>query len=163
MHLKLSHRFDAPGCLEVTHISHNVTDSKLNFRAECVQATSPLVFLLAFDLFANATEVTLTKESVGTYILRVTKSQPEIWPDIFADYSIRNNFKTRIWFELEDKYPDDMGQFLSKMEKYVEQKKADAKKRERAERKVEDKGEVCAFQMRADLAKSYFLRQSPLK
>ena len=127
LHLKLSHRFDAPGCLEVSSISAESSEGRLKFRSECVMASSPLSFSLDFALFKAAKNVELQKESVGTYTLIISKETPEIWPDIFADFAERNGYKSRIWFELEDKYPKDMEEFLSAHEKYIDEKNKEAK------------------------------------
>ena len=124
LQIKLSHRFEAPGCLDVGHIEASTADGRLRFRAECVQATSPLVFQLDFALFGAADHHELERESVGTYLLRLHKASPELWPDIFADFSARASHRSHIWLELEKEHPDDMSDFLQLMEDYIERKQA---------------------------------------
>lgn len=122
--LKMSHRFDAPGCLELTKEPEvSAQGNHLRFRAECVQAQYPMIFVLDFKLLKEVGGFKLEKMSIGNYRLVLTKKETEIWEDLFVDFDDRNRFTIKVWYELEDRYPEAMEQFYAKMEKYFKTKK----------------------------------------
>ena len=104
----------------MSSITAEAVEGRLQLRAECVQASSPLLFTLDFALFAPAMAHPLERESAGTYLLRLSKAQPELWPDIFAERTARAAHKSRVWHELEGEYPEDMAAALRLMEEYLE-------------------------------------------
>ena len=122
--VKLSHRIEAPGCLDVSRVEAKAEGGRLHFLAECVQATSPLLFLLDFALFNATTAHELSPDSVGTYVLRLRKAAPALWPDIFAEPAVRAAHRSQIWTELESTYPEDMEAFLQLREEYFEAARA---------------------------------------
>lgn len=139
--LKLSHRFDAPGCLELIKDPEvKVQDKRLTLRAECVQATLPMVFVLDFDMMRSVESVKVTRMSVGTYELTIKKKEKDIWEDLLFDFDERSKYSLKVWYELEDVYPEDMEEFYDKMDKYFKQKK-EAKKRQ-----LKASQEVCPFE-----------------
>ena len=128
--LKLSHRFDSPGCLELTKEPEaGLEKGILRFRAECVQASYPLIFVLEFPVFKEVDRIKLEKMSIGNYRLIFFKTKSEIWEDLFANFDDRNKFTIKIWYELEDRYPQAMEQFYVKMEKYFKLKREEKKRR----------------------------------
>ncbi len=138
---KLSHRFDAPGCLELIKDPEvKVTDKRLTLRAECVQATMPMVFVLDFDMMRAGESIKVTRMSVGTYQLTIRKKEKGIWEDLLFDFDERSKYNLKVWYELEDVYPEDMEEFYDKMDKYFKQKK-EAKKRQ-----LKASSEVCPFE-----------------
>ena len=140
IHLKLSHRFDAPGCLElIKDPEAHVEGRRLILRAECVQATSPMLFVLDFDLLKHAQSIRLTKRSVGTYEVVLKKKEEGIWEDLFYDFDERSKYTLKVWYELEDVYSEAMEQFYEKMDKYFKQKK-EAKKRQ-----IKQAADICPF------------------
>lgn len=139
--LKLSHRFDAPGCLElIKDPDVKVQERRLSLRAECVQATLPMVFVLDFDMMRPVESVKVTRMSVGTYELTMKKKEKGIWEDLLLDFDERSKYNLKVWYELEDVYPDDMEEFYDKMDKYFKQKK-EAKKRQ-----LKTSQEICPFE-----------------
>jgi hypothetical protein len=129
IYVKLSHRFDAPGCLElIKDPEAHVKEKRLVLRAECVQATSPMLFVLDFDLLKPADSIKVTKKSVGTYEVVLKKRDEQIWEDLFSDFDERSKYTIKVWYELEDVYPEVMEEFYEKMDKYFKQKK-EVKKR----------------------------------
>lgn len=128
--LKLSHRFDSPGCLELTvEPDLALNGNTLNFRAECVQASYPLIFVLEFELLKNVRELKFEKMSIGNYRIVAVKQDAIIWDDLFKNYDDRSKFTVKIWYELEDRYPEAMEMFYDKMERYFKTKKDEKKKK----------------------------------
>ena len=128
--LKLSHRFDSPGCLDLSKEPEVfLENNSLRFRAECVQASYPLIFVLDFQVFKEVEKIQLEKMSIGNYRLILFKKNIDIWEDLFANFEDRNKFVIKIWYELEDRYPDAMARFYAKMEKYFKLKKEEKKRR----------------------------------
>lgn len=144
--LKLSHRFDSPGCLELTKEPEVSVDvDRLKFRAECVQAQYPMIFVLSFQLFREVSKVKLEKMSIGNYRLVLTKQVSGIWEDLFLHFDDRSKYTVKVWYELEDRYPEAMEKFYSAMERYFKSKKEE-KKRKTARTAVEScVGEVRQF------------------
>ena len=70
---------------------------------------------------------------MGTFSLELIKNEENIWPDLFNDFSSRSKIKHKIWYEIENRYPDDMEIFYDKLSKYLENKK-NKKKRKRRRR-----------------------------
>jgi len=128
--LKLSHRFDSPGCLELTKEPEvSVEGDHLRFRAECVQAQYPMIFVLDFRVLREVASFRLERMSIGNYRLVLVKKESEIWEDLFADFDDRGRFTVKVWYELEDRYPEAMEAFYAKMEKYFKAKKEEKRRK----------------------------------
>lgn len=128
--LKMSHRFDSPGCLELTKEPEvSIDGNRLRFMAECVQAQYPMIFVLDFGLLREVTSFRLERMSIGNYRLVLVKAEGDIWEDLFADFEDRTRFTVKVWYELEDRYPEAMEQFYAKMERYFKAKKEEKKRR----------------------------------
>ena len=128
--LKLSHRFDSPGCLDLLKEPEmSFENNELHFKAECVQASYPLIFVLDFEVFGQVEKAKLEKMSIGNYRLILSKTDSLIWDDLFRVFDDRNRFTIKIWYELEDRYPYAMEAFYTKMEKYFKLKKEEKKKK----------------------------------
>lgn len=128
--LKLSHRFDSPGCLELTKEPEvSVEGDRLRFRAECVQAQYPMIFVLDFALLREVAGFRLERMSIGNYRLVLAKRAEEIWEDLFLHFDDRARFTVKVWYELEDRYPGPMERFYAKMEAYFKLKKDEKKRR----------------------------------
>ena len=128
--LKLSHRFDSPGCLELIKEPETSFESgKLKFKAECVQASYPMIFVLDFEVYEGVDKMKIEKMSIGNYRIILTKIKEDIWEDLFKNFDDRNKFTLKIWYELEDRYPAAMEEFYTKMDKYFKTKKEEKKKK----------------------------------
>ena len=117
---KLSHRFDAPGCLEV-HKDPIINFDFKNIKmvANCVQAGNPIQFIMDFKLKYNIKNLKLERTSVGTYLLVLEKTDDIIWEDLFENFEERAKYNLKIWYELEDNYPEAMNSFYEKSEAYI--------------------------------------------
>lgn len=130
MFLKLSHRFDSPGCLELTKEPEvSLEGDRLKFRAECVQAQYPMIFVLSFQLYREVSKVKLERMSIGNYRLVLTKQISGIWEDLFLHFDDRSKYTVKVWYELEDRYPEAMEKFYAAMERYFKTKKDEKKKK----------------------------------
>ena len=70
LHVKFSHRFDTPGCLDISEEIFNVTGNKLYYQANCMQTHQPINFIIDVNLWADALEEgkVIKKGSVGTRV-----------------------------------------------------------------------------------------------
>ena len=80
-------------------------------------------FKVDFELFHDVDNIETTETSVGTYKLTIHKKKEEIWEDIFKNYDDRKMYTMKIWYDIEDKFPEDMQLFYDKMEDYFNKKK----------------------------------------
>lgn len=73
IHAKFSHRFDTPGCLDISEEIFEVKNKKLYYQANCMQTHQPINFIIDVNLYDDALEEgkIIRKGSVGT---RVTTS-----------------------------------------------------------------------------------------
>ena len=143
--IKLSHRFDAPGCLEFSDEKPflKIHSNKFIFEVNCVQATQPLVFKLDFDLFDLVKEeFEIEKRGVGTLKITLEKNKEGIWKDLFQNFEDRYLFKAKIWYELEEVFKKDMEEFYRLNDEYVDLKKKEKKKKNKKKRKRK-RGRIC--------------------
>ena len=122
MQVKLSHRFDAPACIQIESYNAKLENSVLIFSAVCHQAQKLIRFAFEIELFEDAKKVEVKQESIGTFVITVEKSVEKIWPDLFRNYEQRSLFKTKVWVELEKEHKNDMEEFLKLMEIYLDNK-----------------------------------------
>jgi hypothetical protein len=123
--IKLSHRFDAPGCLDTlsredVHDVISLTQgTSFRFSRKCVQANQPLLFELEFPLFQPIESVDLEPNSVGKLTVVLKKSEEKLWKDLFSDPADRKKFTFKVWSELSDSYPE-MEDFYELYDDYLE-------------------------------------------
>lgn len=70
IHVKFSHRFDTPGCLDISEETFEVKGKKLYYRANCMQTHQPIKFIIDLNLYGEAEEEgkVIRKGSVGTRV-----------------------------------------------------------------------------------------------
>ena len=87
VHVKFSHRFDTPGCLDISEEEFEVKNRKLYYRANCMQTHQPINFVIDINLFDDALDEgkVIRKGSVGTRVLEFKKKERKIWKNIHDD------------------------------------------------------------------------------
>lgn len=114
--IKYAHRFDSPGCLEVSKENINIEGSSIDFQAFCVQGDVPIKFNLALELFGNVdkSQSIFSSTSVGRYQLTLKKDEPVYWKSLLAK-GVDSPPNMRMWLEIREKY-------LEEIQKYIDEK-----------------------------------------
>lgn len=118
VHVKFSHRFDTPGCLDITEEIYEIKDNKLFYQANCMQTHQPINFILDINLFEEAVDEgkVIRKGSVGTRVLEFKKKSKTIWKNLHDDTEKFSRLQMRVWWELKDVYPQAMKQYSKMLE-----------------------------------------------
>lgn len=114
--IKYAHRFDSPGCLEVSKEDINLEGSSLEFQAFCVQGDVPIKFNLALQLFGkiDKSQSVFSSTSVGRYQLTLKKEEAAYWKNLQAQ-GVDSPPNMRMWLEMREKY-------LEEIQKYIDEK-----------------------------------------
>jgi hypothetical protein len=102
--IKFSHRLDSPGCLEVRDPVVTITDTKLNFYANCARSTQRIRLELDLEYYAEVVpeESNYSFTSVGRLNVNLQKKTDEtVWPKPMKGKK-PNNVHT--WWEMKEKY-----------------------------------------------------------
>ena len=113
VHVKFSHRFDTPGCLDISEEKFEVRGRKLYYEARCMQLQQPINFIIDMNLYEEALDEgkVIKKGSVGTRVLEFKKTKRGIWRNLHDETEKFSRMQMRIWWELRDVYPDAMDEF----------------------------------------------------
>ena len=112
LEVKFSHRHDSPGCLEVNNLNINISNNSLLLNAECVLGDIPIQFELDFNCLYDFEKNMSTYKpgSVGRYQLFIKKKENKYWDRLLKN---ENDTPTnlRIWFEMKNKYDDQLKKY----------------------------------------------------
>ena len=112
LEVKFSHRHDSPGCLEVNNLNINISNNSLLLNAECVLGDIPIKFELDFNCLYDFEKNMSTYKpgSVGRYQLFIKKKENKYWDRLLKN---ENDTPTnlRIWFEMKNKYDDQLKKY----------------------------------------------------
>ena len=117
LEVKFSHRHDSPGCLEVNDLNINITNNSLLLNAECILGDIPIKFELDFNCL-NEFDKNMSQYkpgSVGRYQLFVKKKENKYWERLLLNESDTPT-NLRIWFEMKNKYDDQIKKYEKKQE-----------------------------------------------
>ena len=113
--VKMSHKIDVPGCLDIKDSSLTFEKNLMKFVVNCMQANQPLEFrlelLLNDDLHHK--KATWKKDSVGTGIITIPKNTDGM---IIRDLLHKNfkkppNMKVQVWWELKNAHKKAMEEY----------------------------------------------------
>ena len=148
LEVKFSHRHDSPGCLEVNNLNINITNNSLLLNAECILGDIPIKFELDFNCL-NEFDKNMSQYkpgSVGRYQLFIKKKENKYWERLLLN---ENDTPTnlRIWFEMKNKYDDQIKKYEKKQEiddndktfEELEQEIKEKMKKEREEKRKNKK------------------------
>lgn len=115
---KFSHRIGSPGCLEVWGHEFNASDFKVTFSAIAKQNDRILNISLNIPLASRVinTGSYYKNDSVGTIVIFLEKSFPDIWMTLQPPHIKLNSLRGNVWWELAGPYKKDMEKFSRLLE-----------------------------------------------
>lgn len=145
LHLKFSHRHDAPGCPEVKNLNIDILPNQLYLTSYCVQAEIPIKFELKLPFFVDVSpeESKHNHESNGRYIFNLSKAQKGMYWDRLVRNMEDYPKHTKVWLEMHEKYKSEIQTYIEDDEdeeykKLVEE--LDKKKNKKRKKKVKFNG-----------------------
>ena len=149
--IKFAHRHDSPGCLEIKDMNVDIKNDSVKFEGYCVLGDVPIKIDFKIDTFKalNVSECTHGASSVGRYQITLTKGEKSFWKKLLKEDSpIPPNM--RIWFEMKEKYQEELKEYEEKeekendnidklLDKIEKKKKKQEKKQEKKPKKKKDK------------------------
>ena len=118
LEIKFAHRHDSPGCLEIKDMNVDIKNDSVKFEGYCVLGDVPIKIDFKIDTFKalNVSECTHGASSVGRYQITLKKEEKSFWKKLLKDETpIPPNM--RIWFEMKEKYQEELKEFEEKEEK----------------------------------------------
>ena len=116
--IKFAHRFDSPGCLEIKDMNVDIKNDSVKFEGYCVLGDVPIKIDFKIDTFKglNVSDCSHGAGSVGRYQLTLKKGEKSYWKKLLKEDSpIPLNMK--VWFEMKEKYQEELKEFEEKEEK----------------------------------------------
>ena len=112
LEVKFSHRHDSPGCLEVNNLNLTIYNNTIFLTAECVLGDIPIFFEMNFKCLYDFDKNMSSFEpgSVGRYQLRIKKKENKYWDRLLFDENDTPS-NLRIWFEMKNKYDEQIRSF----------------------------------------------------
>jgi hypothetical protein len=106
LNIKLSHRHDAPGCLDVTNESLVFKDNQVNYTASGISAGVPLYFemFLVLDKPIISSLSSWQKESVGTFSVTLKKKKNGLWKKVVESKEQIGQHQIQIWWEMRSQF-----------------------------------------------------------
>lgn len=117
INIKYSHRWDAPGCVEVKKENIETFENLVMFSAYCIQGDTPIKFVLNLDLFdqIDEKESKFSSSSVGRYQLNLKKKHPGYWRNIVRKGAdLPGNMRS--WLEMREKYLAEIQKYIDELE-----------------------------------------------
>ena len=149
--IKFAHRHDSPGCLEIKDMNVDIKNDSVKFEGYCVLGDVPIKIDFKIDTYKalNVSECTHGASSVGRYQITLKKGEKSFWKKLLKEDSpIPPNM--RIWFEMKEKYQEELKEYEEKeekendnidklLDKIEKKKKKQEKKQEKKPKKKKDK------------------------
>ena len=146
--IKFAHRHDSPGCLEIKDMNVDIKNDSVKFEGYCVLGDVPIKIDFKIDTFKvlNVSECTHGASSVGRYQITLKKGEKSFWKKLLKEDSpIPPNM--RIWFEMKEKYQEELKEYEEKeekendnidklLDKIEKKKKKQEKNRKRKKRRI---------------------------
>ena len=112
LEVKFSHRHDSPGCLEVNNLNITIYNNTIFLSSECVLGDIPIFFEMnytcLYDFDKNMSS--FQPGSVGRYQIRIKKRENKYWDRLLLDENDAPS-NLRIWFEMKNKYDDQIRKY----------------------------------------------------
>ena len=149
LEIKFAHRHDSPGCLEIKDMNVDIKNDSVKFEGYCVLGDVPIKIDFKIETFKslNVSECTHGASSVGRYRITLRKGEKSFWKKLLKDDApIPPNM--RVWFEMKEKYQEELKEFEEKEEKENDNidklldKIEKKRKKEEKKKKKEKKGKV---------------------
>jgi len=135
--IKLSHRHDSPGCLEFFNERIGFTAVTLLFHVECPISDHPMKFRLHLPLFGTIVEneSSYSKSSVSRIVVTLKKKTNQVFWKTLSREGEKDPPYTKTWFEMAEKYEDDIYFLKEKEEEKKEEEEMKELERQREERR----------------------------
>ena len=149
LEIKFAHRHDSPGCLEIKDMNVDIKNDSVKFEGYCVLGDVPIKIDFKIETFKalNVSECSHGASSVGRYRITLRKGEKSFWKKLLKDDApIPPNM--RVWFEMKEKYQEELKEFEEKEEKENDNidklldKIEKKRKKEEKKKKKEKKGKV---------------------
>jgi hypothetical protein len=153
LEIKFAHRHDSPGCLEVKNQSVDIFQNMVIFKAYCVLGDVPIKFELKLNLFTDvsAEESTHGYGSVGRYHITLKKKTSGMyWDRLLVDPN-ENPSNMKVWFEMREKYMDQIKQYIDDDEEEEFKRKTEEIEREAREKRKRRKKKNKEDEEKSDL------------
>jgi hypothetical protein len=144
--VKFAHRHDSPGCLEMKNLKVEIKDKSVKLVGYCVLGDVPIkmnYYIETYDKI-NVKDSNHFVSSVGRYQFNLKKKKSNnYWKQLLDDkMTIPTNM--RVWFEMKEKYQDQLSKFENEDKDEVLQTMIDVaenrdKKKEKKEKKNKKK------------------------
>ena len=118
LEIKFAHRHDSPGCLEIKDMNVDIKNDSVKFEGYCVLGDVPIKIDFRIDTFKslNVSECSHGASSVGRYQITLKKGEKSFWKKLLKDdFPVPPNM--RVWFEMKEKYHEELKEFEEKEEK----------------------------------------------
>ena len=115
MDIKYAHRFDSPGCLELTNRTIEVEKQRFGVEGDCSQSGERVKVRLDLQLYAEIdTEASFYSDSsAGRLTVNLKKLTPSIWPLPISGTTKPTNMLP--WWEMKEKYAEEVTAFEGSM------------------------------------------------
>lgn len=112
INIKFSHKWDAPGCMEVKNSEILVHENLVMINTICVIGDNPVKYVLNLDLYDHIDEgdIMNNTSTTGRLQLSFKKLRPSYWKILRRKYSDFPK-NSRIWIEMRDKFVDQLPKF----------------------------------------------------
>lgn len=116
--VKLSHRHDAPGCLDVRNESMKMDNGTVNYTASGVSAGVPLNFemFLTLNRTIDNEDSIWQKESVGTFSMTLKKHRKTMWKHLVDSKEQISRHQIQLWWEMGEKNQKAFDRYLDRLE-----------------------------------------------
>ena len=111
--IKFAHRHDSPGCLEMKNLKVELKDKSVKLVGYCVLGDVPIKMNYYIEMYdkINVKESKHFVSSVGRYQFNLKKKKSNnYWKKLLNDkMAVPTNM--RIWFEMKEKYQDQLSKY----------------------------------------------------
>ena len=109
--IKFAHRHDSPGCLDMKNYTTNIQSHYITFEGYCVLGDVPIKIEFDINLFKgiNKDKSMFAFGSVGKGIFTLYKEEEGVyWEKLVNEGSGSVNRNMRVWFEMQEKYEEEL-------------------------------------------------------
>ena len=124
--VKFTHRFDAPGCLDVRSLRVNITESRFSLSATCLMSGEQIKYSLEFDFFQSvfSDKSGYKNTSSGRITVNIRKKEKGDWKLPMKGKKPQN---LQTWFEMSEKTQGEMDKFRAENDPKAKKQSEQAK------------------------------------
>ena len=144
--IKFAHRHDSPGCLEIKNLKVELKEKSIKLIGYCILGDVPIKMNYNVKLWSkiNVKASRHFESSVGRYQFNLKKKQSNTYWEKLLDEKMRIPQNMRIWFEMKEKYQEQISKYEidendDNIQNIVDTIEMEEKKKERKEKKKKKK------------------------